>query len=124
LSTPQLRATGFQPRHVRVAAAYPRAVLARRALPVLTVASLALAAPAGAGAARIVTWSGPQISHSRFVQPQAAPPGYYNEPPGVAARPNALKVNVYLPTGYASHPSRRYPVLFLLHGHGDAYDSW
>jgi S-formylglutathione hydrolase FrmB len=64
------------------------------------------------------------VSQSRFVNPSAAPLGYYNEPPGVAQRPNALRVNVYLPPGYRAHPRRRYPVLYLLHGHGDAYDSW
>jgi S-formylglutathione hydrolase FrmB len=29
---------------------------------------------------------------------------------------------VYLPDGYNGH--RRFPILWLLHGHGDAYDSW
>jgi S-formylglutathione hydrolase FrmB len=31
-------------------------------------------------------------------------------------------VNVLLPDGYT--PTRRWPVLYLLHGHGDAYDYW
>ncbi len=78
----------------------------------------------GATPARVLTWSGPAVSQSRFVDPAAAPPSYYNEPPGVAERPNALKVDVYLPPGYAGHRHRRYPLLLLLHGHGDAYDSW
>ena len=75
-------------------------------------------------AAEIVTWDGPRVSHSRFVDPAAAPEGSYNEPPGVGERPNALRVNVYLPDGYGSSGKRRYPVLYLLHGQGDAYDSW
>ncbi|HKP91438.1 MAG TPA: alpha/beta hydrolase family protein [Thermoleophilaceae bacterium] len=37
-------------------------------------------------------------------------------------RPQALPVNVMLPDGYDG--KRRFPVLFLLHGHGDTYDSW
>ena len=78
----------------------------------------------GATPARVLTWSGPAVSQSRFVDPAAAPPSYYNEPPRVAERPNALKVDVYLPPGYAGHRHRRYPLLLLLHGHGDAYDSW
>ena len=96
---------------------------------ILAVVALAAAAPSGAAErtadpARIVTWDSPAVSQSRFVDPSAAPDGYYAEPPGVDPRPNALKLDVYLPAGYSTHPARRYPVLWLLHGHGDAYDSW
>ena len=72
----------------------------------------------------MVTWEGPRVAESRFVDPAAAPEGSYNEPPGVDERPNALRANVYLPDGYRAHRKRRYPVLYLLHGQGDAYDSW
>jgi S-formylglutathione hydrolase FrmB len=90
------------------------------------LAALAAAAPATADAApaRIVTWEGPVVSQSRFVDPAAAPESSYNEPPGVEERPNALRVNVYLPAGYEPDSGRRYPVLYLLHGQGDAFDSW
>lgn len=74
-----------------------------------------------AGEAQIVTW-GPL--ESRFVDPAAAPAGSYNEPPGVAERENALRVNVYLPPGFREDARRGYPVLYLLHGQGDAFDSW
>ncbi len=77
-----------------------------------------------AAAAEIVTWDDPKVATSRFVDPGAAPEGSYNEPPGVAERPNALRVNVYLPDGYDASGKQRYPVLYLLHGQGDAYDSW
>lgn len=96
----------------------------RRLSVVLGALVLVVALPASADAARIVTWSGPGVAESRFVDPSAAPVGSYNEPPGVAERPNALRAAVYLPDGYGQHPRRRYPVLFLLHGQGDAYDSW
>lgn len=69
-----------------------------------------------AGASQLVTWTIP----SRYVDParsQFNPP-----PPGVPNRPAALRVNVLLPDGYDG--VRRFPVLFLLHGHGDAYDYW
>lgn len=33
-------------------------------------------------------------------------------------------VNVLLPQGYASNTSTRYPVLYLLHGHGGSYADW
>jgi len=86
------------------------------------VASLSVlfvvAFPASAGAARIVTWQ----TSSSFVDPSKAASGYNH--PGAPARPNALRVNVYLPDGYDARSTRRYPVLFLLHGVGDAYDSW
>jgi S-formylglutathione hydrolase FrmB len=34
------------------------------------------------------------------------------------------RVRVILPEGYAEHPCRSYPVLYLLHGVGDAYTRW
>jgi S-formylglutathione hydrolase FrmB len=33
-------------------------------------------------------------------------------------------VRILLPAGYDSHPRRRYPVLYLLHGAIDNYSSW
>ena len=89
---------------------------------ILAVAGTLAAAPAQA--AEILTWDGPKVGESRFVDPAAAPESSYNEPPGVDERPNALRVSVYLPDGYGAQPKRRYPVLYLLHGQGDAYDSW
>jgi S-formylglutathione hydrolase FrmB len=73
-----------------------------------------LAAPARG--ARVVTW----LTTSRYVDP--AGPTLFNPPPGGGSRPNALRVNVYLPDGYDGQ--RRFPILWLLHGHGDGYDSW
>ena len=35
-----------------------------------------------------------------------------------------VKVRVLLPTRYQSHPARRWPVLYLLHGCCDSYLSW
>jgi S-formylglutathione hydrolase FrmB len=42
----------------------------------------------------------------------------FNGPP----RPAALRVNVFIPDGYDG--KRTFPVLYLLHGHGDSYDDW
>lgn len=72
----------------------------------------ALVVPAPAFASRLVTWT----TASRFVDPSKV--GFN----GPADRPKRLRVNVLLPDGYDG--KRRFPVLFLLHGHGDAYDSW
>jgi S-formylglutathione hydrolase FrmB len=84
----------------------------------MAAALFAIALPAGAGGAEIVTWH----TGSRFVDPSEAESGYNH--PGRPPRPNALRVNVYLPDGYDASSPRGYPVLFLLHGVGDAYDSW
>ena len=92
-----------------------RGVLAAAA----AAAGIAVAAPcasAGTIPARVVTWT----TSSRYVDVSGPTP--FNRPPGAAARPNALRVNVYLPAGYDG--KRRFPILWLLHGHGDAYDSW
>ncbi|MEA2376007.1 MAG: hypothetical protein QOD53_2470 [Thermoleophilaceae bacterium] len=78
------------------------------------VAALALAAPAHA--ARLETFT----TTSAYVDPAKQD---FNHPPGTDPnRPKALRVNVLLPDGYDG--KRRFPVLYLLHGHGDAYDSW
>lgn len=78
------------------------------------VAVLAFAAPASAS--ELVTWT----TSSRFVDPAKEP--FNGPPPGAPERPNALRVNVLLPDGYDG--KRRFPVLWLLHGHGDGYDYW
>ena len=79
-----------------------------------TLAGLVLAAPAHA--ARLETFT----TTSAYVDPSKQA---FNHPPGTDPnRPNALRVNVLLPDGY--NGKRRFPVLYLLHGHGDAYDSW
>jgi S-formylglutathione hydrolase FrmB len=77
---------------------------------------LALAFPPASSAAQVLTWTttSPYIDVSRVT--------FNSPPPGVPPRPPALRVNVLLPNGYDGQ--RRFPVLYLLHGHGDSYDSW
>jgi S-formylglutathione hydrolase FrmB len=86
----------------------------RRALLLAIAIVLGAAAPAPAG--ELLTWE----TTSRHVNPASEP--FNGPPPGVPARPNALRVNVLLPDAY--DPRRRYPVLYLLHGHGDSFDHW
>ncbi len=82
--------------------------------------SMALASCAGqvitrpAQAGRVITWRLP----SSFV----GPAGRFSDPPGLLPPPSALPVRVYLPDGYDGR--QRFPVLYLLHGHGDNYSSW
>jgi S-formylglutathione hydrolase FrmB len=78
------------------------------------LAVLVLAAPAQA--AKLVTLT----TTSRFVDPASEP--FNGPPPDTPARPNALRVNVLLPDGYTK--KKRWPVLYLLHGHGDGFDYW
>src|SRR5919201_1493151 len=82
----------------------------RRAVVLALGAALAL--PGSAWASRLETW----VTSSRYVDPTKV---QFNGP---SDRPKALRVNVLLPDGYDG--KRRFPVLYLLHGHGDAYDSW
>jgi S-formylglutathione hydrolase FrmB len=72
----------------------------------------ALAAPAGAGASRLVTLEAP----SRYVDVKTADFGSKDP------HPKKLHANVLLPDHY--DPARRYPVLYLLHGAGEDYASW
>src|SRR4051794_33151565 len=87
----------------------------RRGITAVVLGLAVLAAPADA--ATLVTW---KHTPSRFVQANSSP--FNNVPPEAPAQPQSLPVNVLLPDGY--DPSRRYPVLYLMHGHGDSYWSW
>jgi S-formylglutathione hydrolase FrmB len=70
----------------------------------------ALLAPAPAHASKLVTIGTP----SRFVDARKANFS--------VAGPHKLQANVLLPDGY--DPKRRYPLLLLLHGAGERWDSW
>jgi S-formylglutathione hydrolase FrmB len=82
----------------------------------LAVVVAGLAGAASARAASVETWT----INSRFVD--VAKAQFNAPPPGAPPRSPALRVDVLLPGGYDG--VRRFPVLYLLHGHGDAYDSW
>lgn len=78
------------------------------------VAAVACCAPAGAST--LQTWT----TTSRFVDVTKV---HFNTCPAGAPEPTRnLPVEVMLPDGYS--PAKRYPVLWLLHGHGDCYWSW
>jgi S-formylglutathione hydrolase FrmB len=77
----------------------------------ILVALLVLAGAAPAQASRLVTIDTP----SKHVDPATVP--WNGED-----HPKKLRANVLLPDGYDGE--RRFPVLFLLHGVGDAYDTW
>ena len=87
-----------------------------RRLGVLAALAVCLVAVAPAHAARLVT----HTTTSKFVDPATVQ--FNGPPPDAPPRPNALRVNVLLPDGYTKR--KRWPVLYLLHGHGDAYDYW
>ena len=84
----------------------------------LIVAIVAALVPAGtAEAARLVRFT----TTSRYVNVNN-PKVTFNDTPTGLPPARALPVNVLLPDGYDG--KRRFPVLFLLHGHGDDYNSW
>src|SRR5947209_3184490 len=80
---------------------------------VCALAVLLLAPALARGDGRIVTWTLPSAYVDFSKEPHIPPP------PGVSV---ALHVNVFLPEGYDGR--RRFPVLYLFHGHGGRYDSW
>lgn len=82
--------------------------------PLLALVIIAfLAAPGVAHAGRLVEIATP----SRFVDPADVS---FNG----ADHPRELRARVLLPDGYDASEARRYPVLFLLHGVGDRWDTW
>jgi diacylglycerol O-acyltransferase / trehalose O-mycolyltransferase len=85
----------------------------------LTLALLGAAQPSPADAGRVVTWK----THSRHVNPGEVE---FGRPPICAkCTPHprdGLYVNVWLPDGY--NGTRRFPVLYLLHGGDGQYDFW
>jgi S-formylglutathione hydrolase FrmB len=83
---------------------------------IVLAAALALVPAASVRASELQTWE----TQSVHVDPSKQQ--FNSPPPGVPKRENALRVNVLLPDGYNGR--RRFPVLYLLHGHGDAYDYW
>ena len=82
----------------------------------LAAAVLALALATPAGAATLLTIETP----SRFVD--ASRQKLIDPPPGVPRRHDVLRANVMLPDGYDGR--RRFPVVYLLHGHGGGFYDW
>ena len=89
----------------------------RRLALIAFIAGFALTASPAFGAPRLVTW---KHTTSRFVRAADSP--FNGVPADAPAKPQALPVNVLLPDGFTR--KRRYPVLYLMHGHGDSYWSW
>jgi S-formylglutathione hydrolase FrmB len=90
----------------------------KRRLLLLAACGLAAAgiAPATAGAVTLRSWT----IDSRFVDLDKV---QFNGPAPAAGAPRRrLQVVVSLPDGYDGR--RRFPVLYLLHGHGDGAQSW
>ena len=85
---------------------------------VLGLAAAALVVPPATAAQQMETIE----LASRHVDPKAVP--FNGPPPGGQELPPALRANVLLPDGYDANGTERYPVLFLLHGHGDTFAHW
>jgi S-formylglutathione hydrolase FrmB len=76
------------------------------------VAFVAFAAPAAAA-------QDPQLLRTEPLSPRLSELTFRT--PDLAA---PTEVRILLPAGYASHPKRRYPVLYLLHGAGGDQSDW
>ena len=84
-----------------------------KVLALLTVLLAAAAAPAPARAADLRLTSDTRLS-----------PRLHELTFETTALPEPTHVRILLPKGYDSRPGRRWPVLYLLHGAVDSYESW
>ena len=82
---------------------------------VLTVLLVALLGAAGAAAA---------AKDIRVTDTEKLSPRLLDLTMESAALPGPVHTRILLPAGYADHPRRRYPMLFLLHGGFGAYSDW
>ena len=85
------------------------------ALSVLAV----LIVPAGAAASNLRSGHGLQITSVRHLDPRLMAVTVKT-----AALPDPANVYILLPSGYASHPRRHYPVLYLLDGTSGLASDW
>jgi S-formylglutathione hydrolase FrmB len=95
----------------------------RAALAVLVAASLA-AACGGGGAAGTTRRSEAPRTAITVVGERRLDPRLSEWTLRTPALAEATRVRVLVPTGYAGHPARRYPVLYLLHGRNGAFSDW
>jgi S-formylglutathione hydrolase FrmB len=97
----------------------------RLALTATVLGALALAPVAGAGTASVSGLTGFHSGHGLHVESVK----WINSRLAAvvvktAALPSPPSVYILFPPGYGSHPHRRYPVLYLLHGTSGAASDW
>lgn len=90
-----------------------------RRLAGLLVVLVALVAPAGAQALKFRGGDGLRVLSAKRLDPRL-----FALSVSTKALPAPANVRVLLPTGYANHPRRRYPVLYLLHGTSGGAADW
>ncbi len=86
---------------------------------VAVVLAVALLSPAAASAVTLRSGHGLTIVSVMRVDPRVR--ALVVHTPAIPAR---LNVWILLPSGYAAHPHRRYPVLYLLHGTSGTASDW
>lgn len=86
---------------------------------VLMSALLGIAQPSHAAEAPTVSAGGVTLSNWQTLENN---PRLWNAVVSAPALSEPVHVAIYLPADYDSQPDRRYPVLYLLHGQGDARD--
>ncbi len=90
-----------------------------RRLAGLLVVLAALAAPAGAQALKFRSGDGLRVLSAKQLDARL-----FALTVSTKALPGPANVRVLLPTGYATHRHRRYPVLYLLHGTSGGAADW
>jgi S-formylglutathione hydrolase FrmB len=85
----------------------------------LLVVLVALVAPAGAQALRFRSGDGLRVLSVKRLDARLVALTVSTK-----ALPGPANIRVLLPTGYAKHPHRRYPVLYLLHGTSGGAADW
>jgi S-formylglutathione hydrolase FrmB len=90
-----------------------------RRLSGLLVVLAALVAPAGAQALKFRSSDGLRVLSAKQLDARL-----FALTVSTKALPGPANVRVLLPTGYARHPRRRYPVLYLLHGTSGGAADW
>lgn len=93
-----------------------RARTMTRQLAVLLLQTVVWLAPAGLPAARAA-----ETDAGRLVEVEVPAPALAGN---LLGTPVVQGAAVYLPPSYADDPDRRYPVVFLLHGIFDSYETW
>src|ERR1700680_4517413 len=88
----------------------------RAALPLMAMLALA---PAARAVPRLVDGAGLRVLSARAVDARLLEVGV-----STAALTGPANVRILLPAGYAQHPRRRYPVLYLLHGTSGGAADW
>jgi S-formylglutathione hydrolase FrmB len=99
----------------------------RRAARLFGLAALAVLVAAPAATASAAAEANPTLRSAdglKVVSQQRLDPRLLAASVKTKALPGPANIRILLPSGYAAHPGRRYPVLYLFHGTSGGADDW